>query len=444
MTLGGAALAQNAQPNWDYRFRGEARADDNFNLSDDNVGSGSFLINTLGISNRTSTRVSNFALDLSGHVRVQDIPTQSETVRFDDPTIRLNYDRQSRDDILRFRFFANQVDIAFYDTLRGSGRLNELDFDDTRGEGERQTLTAGLSGVVNEDAPFTFTYNLSTFQIRYDNNTDPDLNDRSENFASTSFLFDITRTTRAVIDLGYDYRDVDDEQQTLRRRGRVSAGVNAALDQRTTLRFRLGYSEVKTKRQTFDTEDTETGTIGSFGLVRDLRDGEASLNYVLDLDENGQRDRLTVGRVFQRGTTSYGGTLGITTSEGVDKTRPVGTLFISQELPRAKVGARLTQGVGVDDNSRETVFTRLGVTYEQDFTSDLSFVLDISAGRKFEEQAQNRETRRLNATASVRKALTEQWDLDVGYRHRYRESDDSTTASSNAVFAAIVRDLQID
>lgn len=217
-----------------------------------------------------------------------------------------------------------------------------------------------------------------------------------------------------------------------------------ALDSRTSLNLRIGYSEVRTERQALGTEETETGAIGSIALFRDLRDGEANLVYSVDLDENGQRDRLLVGRTFERGDTEFGGDIGVAARDFGEEVRPIGSLFIAQELPRARLAAALEQNVDVAEDSEDTVFTRLNLTYEQDFTSDTSFIVNLAAGRRFAEEDDNRERRRLNVTASVRNSLTRNWDLDVGYRYRYREGSDSSVGTSNAVFAALVRNLQID
>ncbi|MCR9089388.1 MAG: hypothetical protein NXH97_21925 [Rhodobacteraceae bacterium] len=445
VSLSGPLIGQSAQPNWDYYFRSEGRVDDNVGLTDQPSDTGYMWINTFGLANRSSTRVDEFALDLSGHVRVQDIPIQSETIRFDDPRLELDYNRQVGDDALNFAISANKVDLAFVDALSEGGNLNELDFDDARGDGSREFLGVTLEGVINEDAPLTFEYILAGTQRSYvDEGVEEDLNDLTRYLADASILFDITRTTRGVFDFGYDYRDEDDAQQTLRRRARIGTGLNMALDSRTALNFRIGYSEVRTEQQAFGTEETETGTIGSIALLRELKDGEVNLIYSVDLDENGQRDRLLAGRTFERGNTVYGGDIGIAARELSEDIRPIGSLFVTQELPRARFAAELEQNVDVAEDSEDTVFTRLNLTYEQDFSTDLSFILNLAAGRRFAEEDDNRERRRLNVTASVRNTLTKNWDLDVGYRYRYREGTDASVGTSNAVFAALVRNLQID
>jgi len=435
---------QASQPDWDYRFRSEALYDDNIDLSEETAGDAWALVNTFGIGNRTSTRVSDFSMDVSGHVRIQDIPNQSQTLRFDDPRLDLSYSRAVGDDSISFSAGAREVDIAFLDALESSGGLNDDDFDDLRGEGNRRTLYARLNGIFNEDAPFTFAYRLGAAQQRYyDLEDQRDLNDRDEFEASASFLFDITRTMRAALEFGYDYRDTDDVAQTLRRRGTVATGLNVAIDEVTALNLRIGYSEVNTERQALNREDTEEGVVGSIGLARELRNGQVSLNYSSNLDENGQRDRLTVGRTYERGTTNYGGTIGVTASEFTNDVRPIGSLFFNHRTPRARFGANLSQNARTDDEGFDAIFTRLNLTYEQDIASDLSFVLDLGAARRFREISENRVTRRLNFTASMRKALNQDWDIDVGYRYRFREANNGDEADSNALFAAIVRDLKI-
>lgn len=433
-----------SQPNWDYRFRSEALFDDNIDLSENTGGDARAWINTFGIGQRAGTRVSDFTMDLSGHVRLQDIPNQEDTWRFDDPRVDLTYNREVGDDALRFSAGAREVDIAFLDALENAGGLNELEFDDLRGEGSRRNLYARLSGVINEDAPFSFAYRLGAAQRRYYDLVDQnDLNDRDEFNAAASMLFDVTRTMRAALELGYDYRDTDDAPQTLRRRSTVATGLNIAIDEVTALNLRIGYSHVDTERQALDRTDTEEGVVGSIGLARELPNGAVSLNYSSNIDENGQRDRLRIGRTYERGTTSYGGTLGVTASEFTNDVRPIGSLFINHEMPRSLIAASLSQDASTDDQGFDSIFTRLSLTYEQDLLSDLSFVLNLQAGRRFREISENRETRRLNVTASMRKALTDEWDFDIGYRHRYREANNGDEANSNAIFASIVRDLQI-
>ena len=441
----GPLNGQSAQPNWDYFFSSEARFDDNVTLTDESPGNGYMLINTFGLGNRMSTRVSDFALDFSGHVRIQDIPTQSETVRFDDPTILLNYNRQTGDDAFNFAFEARKVDLAFVDALEEGGDFDDLDFDDARGNGSREFFGVFLDGVINEDAPLTFEYGLVSTQRRYiGDDLAEDLNDLTLFAADASVLFDVTRTARGVIDVGYNYSDEDDAEQTLTRTARVGTGMDVTLNPLTELNFRIGYSEVRTDRQAIDTEETETGFIGSIGVLRQLRDGEANFIYSVDLDENGQRDRLLAGRTFERGTTIFGGDIGVTARALSDEIRPIGSVFVTQELPRARLAASLEQDVGVADEGEDTVFTRLNLNYEQDLTSDLSFILDLAAGRRFAEDEDNQERRRLNLTASMRNELSRNWNVDVGYRYRYREGDDASVGTSNAVFVALVRELQIE
>ena len=445
VSLSGPLNGQSARPSWDYIFRSEGWIDDKVGQTDRPSDAGYMWINTLGLANRVKTRVDEFALDISGHVRIQDIPTQNDTVRFDAPRLDLEYAREVGDAALAFTLSANKVDLAFVAALSEGGNLTELDFDDARGEGSREFYGATFEGVINADAPLTFEYALAATERRYvDEGVEEDLNDLTRYLADASVLFDITRTMRGVVDVGYDYRDEDDTQQTMRRRARIGTGVNMALDSRTSLNLRIGYSEVRTERQALGTEETETGAIGSIALFRDLRDGEANLVYSVDLDENGQRDRLLVGRTFERGDTEFGGDIGVAARDFGEEVRPIGSLFIAQELPRARLAAALEQNVDVAEDSEATVFTRLNLTYEQDFTSDTSFIVNLAAGRRFAEEDDNRERRRLNVTASVRNSLTRNWDLDVGYRYRYREGSDSSVGTSNAVFAALVRNLQID
>lgn len=160
------------------------------------------------------------------------------------------------------------------------------------------------------------------------------------------------------------------------------------------------------------------------GTVTDTEDGtQTALSFGRSLDLPLGRLALTVGA--SRGTTG--------------KTYPTADISYNQTLPRGALTASLSRSIGAatdDDSEQLSTRASLGLTHQIGPRSDVRF--DLSWAEN-EETATGLATANGSFGATLTQALTEDWALDVGYRHRLRNEDGVGRSRDNGVFLEVKR-----
>jgi len=431
----GTAQAQNdTRAVSTARIASDLEFTDNFDLRQDSLGNAlvSTTVFSYGIVRQTD--VDSLDLSLQGSVRAVDLPVTGSETSADNPLLVLGYRRDVDDSNISFDVRAQRADIAFFDPL--SDIDEDGGFDDTFGDGTRTSLRASLGFGFNEDGPVSLTGFGSLSDISFTDTVDPDLQDRRNGQVGGQVGFRVSPTLRLTTGglIGLEQSEEDDDLDRTTRRATV--GFDGRIDRRTSVTASLGYSRVDTDRSTGD--DSTEGVVGELGFAFADRRGETRLDLLSNLDENGQRYSVTVGRSIAWDNGSLDGNLGVSTSEDTDL-RVIGNISYSLAGRRNQIGIGLSQSAGTDEDGQNVLNTFGSVSYSHRLTQLSSVNLSLNGGLTRFEDSDATNSERINFTAQFSHDLTEDWSLNGGYRHRQRLTDNDGNAASNAVFFGVQR-----
>lgn len=386
-------------------FGVEQRFETNDNLGLDVVSAGttSQATTRLSFGLLTETRSSSLEFNTSASLRVANGPDFSGTeVALADPRMSLAYSRSTANAKLDVNARLRQTDVEFLRSLeefiddKGEIVLPE----DTTGTGTQISHGLDVALTWGEEAPLGFGLSAGISGINYIDTTSASLFDSRRSRAGASVRLTLTPVTEANVSLRFS--TYDDEDPMTSRRDTLSFGAGLT---HTLPRGRL------TSRLTAD--DTEDGTrLGlSFGRDFDLPDGALQ--------------------------ASMGATRGAS-----GETNLTGSLKLRKELPQGAITAELRRSVSAGSDDSEQLATALLLGYSQDLTPLSSLNLDLSYVQR-EPTGAGASITDGTVSATYRRAVTEDWNMDVGYRHRVRDEDGVGRARSNSVFMVLKRDFSI-
>lgn len=272
-----------------------------------------------------------------------------------------------------------------------------IDVTDETGTGARQSYDFGTQLELAQDAPLSYTLNAGVSGVDYINASNPALFDSQRVRFGAAAHFVISEVTTASLGLRYGRFTDDDPTE----KSRITTGVDASL---SILRPNGAFTTSLGNDHTPDGNRTSL----SFGRTYDLPDGGLS--------------------------ASIGVTRGVSGSNSL-----TGALSYNRELPNAKINLALRQSVTsgeATDTERKVAAISLG--YQRELSQLSSFSFDASYS-KIDASSSAAGSANTSLTATYTRSLTEDWGLDLGYRHRIKELDASGTATSNTVFLQLNR-----
>lgn len=409
---------------------------DNYDLRRDSLGNALLWTTTLGFGLSTFTPVDRLDLSAEGSVRAADLPSMDDDVSADNPIVRLDYDRTIDDNNIRFGFVAQQADVDFFDPL--SDVDSDGRFDDTTGGGTRRSLRANAGFDFNEDGPVSLGAYARAFDIDYTDNTDPDVYDRQSFTGGAEIGFRLSQTLRFTTGGEYRREQYEDSDNLDRETRRADVGIDASINPALSMRGRLGYSRVESNRDSGTT--IEEGVVGDLSLISLDKRGETRVGGFVDVDENGQRFTFSVGKLVNWDNASLDADLGVSTNEDTDL-RFVGNIDYTLQGRDNELSLGLRQSASTDEDGRNVLYTSGRVNFIQLLTDVSSLGLAVDGGLTRYEDGASDDSDRLNVTAQYNHALTQDWNMNMGYRYRQANSDSNGFRESNAVFVGVSRDF---
>lgn len=337
----------------------------------------------------TETRTQRLFFEAGGRLRTLDAPgANAEGNGFVRPSLRLDYDRTAASSRLQFRARLSETDVSEIETL-------EVDLIDlVLSSGTATRRTAFVEGRIDWrlDRPFGFGVLARVSDVAY----------------------------RDGVATGIGGTGLNDNR-------RITFGVNA--------RFDLTPAATLTSNLTFDTFE-EDGTPGQRDTVSlnntltiDRPLGALTMAFNIDDTEEGERLSASLGRSYELPWGTLSGRLGMTRGVAGD-TFLTGGLNAAYPLPRGNLNFGLSRGVSSgNEEDTERVNTQVNFGYLQEVNPLSNIRLGVNWA---EVEETSTGTRSSNATlsATYTRTLTRDWNMDLGYRHRY--SDDSTVGSAQS------------
>lgn len=429
-----AQAQDGGQPTRTAFIASDLEYNDNYDLRPDSLGNALLWTTTLGFGLTARTRVDALDLSAQGSVRVSDLPVRGTDTTADNPIVTLGYDRRVDDSALTFSLRAAQSDLDFFDPL--SDVDADGGFDLANGGGTRRSLRATAGFAFNEDGPVSLTGNLRASDISFDDNNDPDNEDRRSVAADAEVGFRVSPVLSLTTGALYRREDYDNADQLARRTSRADVGMEARLNRRVTLGVRIGASRVESDRTTGTT--TEDGLVGDLTFAILERRGQSTVALASDLDENGERYSLTFGREVTWDNAQLGASVGVSTNSDTD-VRLIGDIGYTLAARDRELSLGLSQTASTDEDGENVLNTRAELEFIQLLTRQTSFGLTLNAGLTRFEGSNQANSERVNATAQFNHALTDDWDVNTGYRFRQQRDDTDGLRQSNAVFLGVSR-----
>ncbi len=415
-------------------FESTLEGDTNYNLIEDSLGNALIWTNTIGAGLEQRTETDTFLIDVQGSYRYGNLPSRSDLNTFDDPRLDVLFSRELGEDYVVFTAALRRVSLDFFNPLRNVGPDGNFD-NSTNGERESANVTFDMR--INDDGPVIFALDGLYNVVRFTDTDDPDNNDRNIAAIGTELGFRVNPLLTATLGAQYEERVYENDSLDDRYRTTVDAGFDALINQRMTGYFRIGYSEVDVRGD--GTDRQENGLVGRIGFSAEMQDGVVRADASSELNEFGTRNRITAGRLIVFPSAQLDFNLGATNS-GVTNTRPIGYIAYRRLLPRATLDARLQQQAAINDDSQNTLVTLLNLGYEREITRVSAFDFGIEAGLTRFENSDEADNRRGSVRAAYRRALTRDWDVDLGYRYQWRSTESVDNAQSNSVFLSLSRE----
>lgn len=375
---------------------------DNPSLSANPTG-GRVVSNTrLSFALTDQTALNTFKLAGNTGLRLSDSAASGFGSSVADPRFSLAYSRLGATSQLDLTAAFQRNDIAFLrplsDFTDDDGTIDlPTDLDDLQGSGIRQSLKFGAKLTLRDDAPFGLTLSAGVTDLRYQDVTDPDLNDTTRSFLRATARLDINDVTQARVGLSY----------------RSFLGSNNRNDS-------LGLNT---------------------GLTITRPDGELRVSFSADDSDRGTRLRFEAGRSFDLPTGNLSFDLGLSQSTA-GRLKLTGDVSYSHDFDEGQVNASLRQTIteGSDDSDR------LQTSLSAGLSRPLSPLASLNLGLGYvisENLGSGSSTQSADFSASLGYALSPDWDLNVGYSFQSRDSDAAEAAHSNSVFVGISRSFEI-
>ena len=350
---------------------------------------------TVGIL--SATRTQRFAFDLGGELRGLDGPTNQDS-GFVNPFAFLNYDRSSASSRLSLSASVRESD------LNNDGfEFDEetLAFTFVEGSATRRNSNFSAEMDFRDDAPFGFGV-----LVRYE-----------ENNFSSGVATGVTGTA------------LNDTQ-------RLTFGVTARFEfnEVTRLNSALTYTDFE--------EDNVAGSRETWVLSNDLtiERPRGNLTFGFDITDTpeGSRVAATIGRSLAYPLGIVSGRLGVTRGSS-GETFINGGLNLTRALPNGNLNLDLARTVSSGSlEDTEQVSTSLRIGYLRELTPLSSLGVDFNWA-EVEQTDAGTDTTSASIEASYQRELTQDWGMNVGVRHRFRDDGVNGSANSNEVFLDLRR-----
>jgi len=373
-------------------------AQSNRSLSVDNPGTSTEAFADLSMGLESETRTQSLSFDLSGRLRklsAPDILALDEG--FSNPTATLGY---------RLSGATSQ--------LRLSAQISETDLSDSN----LFIDDDGSFGIIAGDA----TRRASSVEARLDWNEDARVSYGVFARYNEDRFIEGTAT-------GLDGNPLDDTQ-------RLTLGGNATLDLSKAASLDVGLSYSRFAQGAL-TDDRETWALDNT-LTLNRPAGDVLFSVGVTDSEDGTRISTSVGRTYTLPQATLFGQIGAT-RQTLGDTGLTGALEVEYPLPRGALTLGLSRDVSSSNlQDEERLNTQVNLGYQQALTK----LSNVNVGLIWAEATDTESDRSfIDGTMSVAysRTLTEDWNMDLGVRHRYSDDDGIGSARSNEVFFTMRR-----
>jgi hypothetical protein len=379
---------------------------------------------------RSETRTEQFRLETGAGLRFFGIRGERHQVQFSDPEVSASYRRDgARAGLLLSGRYVRE-DLRFLRTLDDLVESVPVLDDqgvpipedviilpenpgDLIGRGTRTLTDLSARFDFGRDGPIASTLTADYRALRYsDGATDPD-NTRTSLGAETRLR--VSPVTIGQLRLSFSRFEAEDEVRLQRDRIGMRFGLQQELSKVLEVTVGVGPSRVITRNRIDGSRDVRSGIDGDVSATYNLPSGTIGLRLSIVTDEDGARRSISLLRNLELPRGSLSGSLGLTRAADGERLTTA-RLDYRHLLPRGSLSVQFNRDFGVDARDETQVFTGLTASYEHTINRVSSLGLNARyLSRDLGDEA--------SLVATYRRALTPDWNMNLGYRYDLRERD---------------------
>lgn len=352
-------------------------------------------ITPIDLSLQTGTRSQSLTFALSAPLRQGD-PDDDGFLGLGDIQAQLAYRRFVRNASFETQMRYREADLdrlIFFD--------DDLDSIVTLDGGRRADSSIRTGYAFGSQARLGGEFDLGYSRRDYSDTTDPSLTDSETVDANARIFLELTPLIRARILASALETDTDGGTDTRRRR--VGVGASMQVNRLVNLDVELAQSRIRREDDVDGTVEKTDGLSVRSSLTYLRNDGDYVLSVSSDPGTEGRRDRIQLGRNFERPGYDFSLSGGFTRLDGGDLD-PTARLSYQRNLDRqSRLQASLQREAVSDIEGNEAINTSLSSRYDRQLTERSSIGLGLFY-RESEVQRGDREDARQAA-------------LDVSYNH---------------------------
>lgn len=412
------------------------------NLALENPPEGDTLaaITRLDFGMTSATRTQTLSFAASGALRLADEEDGERVSEFDEPRLRLGYDRVAANARLSFKLDLSRRRV---DTLRSledfidpdTGEVDiPSDLGDLEGSGERESYRMNARLDLGTAGPLGLILDAEARGIDYSQTDDPDLEPSRRVSAGAALRLGFSPTTEGRIALRRTEYRADDDEDTHRDTNEVDLGLSHALSPRTDLSAGIGYSTVDTEK--FGDTTRDEGLTARLGVDIDLKNG--GFDALLDsaVEDGGTRLTFSAGRQMTLPDGALTARLGVTSLDGGDSAL-IGGLTWQRNTRDGGLRFSLDRSVRTDDTDSETTVTAATLGYTMAINAVAG--IDLRASYALIDETDSAEVERSSFGATYRRDLTADWGMNLGFSYTLRDREDEEQVDSQQVFLSLNR-----
>lgn len=239
---------------------------------------------------------------------------------------------------------------------------------------------------------------------------------------------------------GQTYSGTSSPLLTDNRRTSLGVGLRYNLNPATEMTLDLN-------RGTYQQTSGASPQISSYtltaGLSQEQRNGSTRVSLTLKDDFGTNRYSLNFGGSLDLPAGSISASLGASYSEG-GSTDLIGSLNWQQTLSRdGVIDVQFQQQINNDSTNAASLVSALSAMYRHPLTPVSDLTLDAEFLRTRQLATGGTTVTDTNLTVTYSRQLTPDWNLDLGYVQRLRDTSTSANSDSGRVFLELSRNFEL-
>jgi len=432
---GAAAQTFNSPVQGNVGLSTQITADSNKSLSPTPLGATVTATERLTFGFLSSTRTQQFQISGSTALTFNTLPGGGTNLSAQRPNLQFSYARQAARSNLKVTARHDQQDVTnVYDSDPTDVVNIIVDTGTVTRTGATASYRTGVGG------PLDLSFSAAFDRRDYAGTTSPQLFDTNTATLSATANMKLSGATTGNLTIKNTRYSAADFLSTKRNTTTYSLGVTSQVSSGLTVNGSIGYQTKTTKAGGPAT--TQSGPRASAKITKSLPDGSIFGSIQYDATGSSNKAVLSIGRTMDLpdGTLSAS----VTANSVIGgSTQVLGNLKYSKQLPSGSLDVALNQSLSTNNINQDIRYTNLGIGFSKQISSTDGINLSLGLSRSEDAGAGSAPTiSRATVTAAYSRALTSDWNMQVGYRHRSYAQTGTPSAASDALFLTLTRNIQ--